>query len=222
MQSLGAFFRYGARRVLRNALIVAVLPVAVWAGDPARVIALGDSLTAGYGLPEADGLVPQLNRWLADHGAAAVVVNAGVSGDTTAGGWARLDWALGEGGDALIVALGGNDILRGLPPEEARANLDAILAEAGRRGLPVLLAGHQAPGNFGPDWQAGYDAIWPDLATAHHAVLVPDLLAPIRATPLAERGALMQDDGIHPSAAGVAKVVAALGPKVLELMGKVQ
>lgn len=222
MPSMGAFFRYGAQRAIRNALIVAALPVAVWAGEVPQVIALGDSLTAGYGLPEADGLVAQLNRWLADHGASAVVINAGVSGDTTAGGRARLDWALGAGGDALIVALGGNDLLRGLPPEAARANLDAILTEADRRGLPVLLAGHQAPGNFGPDWQAGYDAIWPDLAAAHHAVLVPDLLAPIRAADPLTRAGLMQDDGIHPSAAGVAKVVEALGPKVLDLVERLE
>lgn len=194
-----------------------MLPLAAFAAEP-RVIALGDSLTAGYGLPAEDGLVAQLTRWLAAHGAAVAVVNAGVSGDTTAGGRARLDWALAEGGDALIVALGGNDMLRGLPPEEARANLDAILSEAGRRGLPVLLAGHSAPANFGPDWQAGYDAIWPDLAAAHGAVLLPDLLAPIRAA--ADRGPLMQADGLHPSAEGVALVVEALGPKVLELLDK--
>ncbi len=192
------------------------------AGDPPRVVALGDSLTAGYGLPEADGLVPQLTRWLADHGHQAIVVNAGVSGDTTAGGLARLDWALGEGGDALIVALGGNDLLRGLPPEEARANLAAILTQAQERGLPVLLAGHSAPSNFGPDWQAGYDAIWPDLAAAHGAVLLPDLLAPIRAADPATRAGLMQEDGIHPSAAGVALVVDALGPKVVELLENVK
>lgn len=195
-------------------------------GDPAQVVALGDSLTAGYGLPEDQGLTVQLGRWLDDHGSPARIINAGLSGDTTGGARARLAWALDDpaldgGADALIVALGGNDMLRGLPPEEARANLDAILSEADARGLPVLLAGHQAPGNFGAAWQAGYRALYPDLAEAHGAILLPDLLAPIRALPDAERGAAMQGDGLHPSASGVALVVGALGPAVQELLERV-
>ncbi|MFB2531351.1 arylesterase [Paracoccus sp. p3-h83] len=220
--SFTRFFRYGAARAIRNALMVAFLPLAAMAGDQTRIIALGDSLTAGYGLPPEDGLVAQLNRWLDDQGVAATVINAGVSGDTTAGGLARLDWALGEGGDAMIVALGGNDMLRGLPVAESRANLDRIMTEAKARGLPVLLAGHQAPANYGPDWQADFTAIWPELAAAHGAILVPDMLAAIRAADPASQGALMQDDGIHPSAEGVALIVQALGPKVVDLVGRVQ
>lgn len=187
---------------------------------PLQLVALGDSLTQGYGLPPEDGLVPQLQAWLAAAGADVVVQNAGVSGDTTAGGLSRLDWSLANGADALMVALGGNDLLRGLPPSQSRANLDAILSEAGKRGLPVLLVGLPAPSNYGPDFKAEFDAIFPDLATAHGTLLLPNLLAPIMALPLQTRAdrALMQGDGIHPSAAGVTLVIAELGPKVLELL----
>lgn len=190
--------------------------------EPLELVALGDSLTQGYGLPADQGLVPQLQAWLAARGADVRVVNAGVSGDTTAGGLSRLDWSLGPQTDALLVALGGNDLLRGLPPEESRANLDAILTRARARGLPVLLAGLPAPGNYGPDYKAAFDAIWPDLAQKHGAVLVPNLLAPIMETPpeLRAKTDLMQDDNIHPAPAGVALVVEALGPKVLDLIAQ--
>jgi len=187
------------------------------------LLALGDSLTQGYGLAPEDGLVPQLQAWLTAQGAEVTVINAGVSGDTTAGGRARLDWSLTPEVDAVMIALGGNDLLRGLPPAEARANLEAMLVTVQARGLPVLLAGLPAPGNYGPAYQAEFDAIWPDLAAQYDAVLVPNLLAPIAELPLEDRiGAnLMQDDNIHPAPAGVALVVAALGPKVLELLAKV-
>lgn len=190
--------------------------------EPLELVALGDSLTQGYGLPTDQGLVPQLQAWLAAQGADVRVVNAGVSGDTTAGGLSRLDWSLGPQTDALMVALGGNDLLRGLPPEEARANLDAILTRARARGLPVLLVGLPAPGNYGPDYKADFDAIWPELAQKHGAVLVPNLLAPIMETPpeLRAKTDLMQDDNIHPAPAGVALLVEALGPKVLDLIAQ--
>lgn len=186
------------------------------------MVALGDSLTQGYGLPPEEGFVPQLQGWLRDHGADAVVLNAGVSGDTTAGGLARADWALVPQTDALIVELGGNDLLRGLSPAEARANLDAILAKAAARRIPVLLAGMRAPGNYGPDYKAAFNAIYPDLAQQHDALLVPDFLGPLRAaldagTP---QDQLLQADGLHPTAHGVALVVDGLGPQVLELLKK--
>lgn len=187
-----------------------------------RLLALGDSLTAGYGLAPEEGLVPQLARWLAEQGHPAEVVNAGVSGDTTAGGRARLDWSLEPGIDAVIVELGANDILRGLPPAEARANLDAILAEVSGRGLPALIVGVPVPGNYGPEYQRDFASIWADLAAKYDAVLLPDLLAPITEMPLEERAKhdLMQGDNLHPAPEGVALVVAALGPKVLELLAK--
>ena len=189
-----------------------------------HLLAVGDSLTQGYGLPPEEGLVPQLNRWLENRGAKVEVINAGVSGDTTTGGRARLAWSLTPEVDAVMIALGGNDMLRGQPPAQARENLEAMLAEVTARGLPVALVGLRAPGNYGAAYQAEFDAIWPALGAQFGAVVLPDLLAPIAAKTPEERAAegLMQADGIHPSAAGVALVVEALGPKVEEVLAQVQ
>ena len=186
------------------------------------VAALGDSLTQGYGLPPEDGLVPRLEAWLQDQGAEVTVLNAGVSGDTTAGGLARADWTLTDDVDALIVALGGNDVLRGLAPDEARANLDGILERAGAKGVPVLLVGITVPGNYGPDYKATFEAIYPDLAELHGTLLHPDLVGPITAMPdRAEAMAtFVQPDGVHPNAAGVDLIVEALGPKVMTLIDR--
>ncbi len=183
------------------------------------VAALGDSLTQGYGLPPEQGFVPQLQHWLEANGVEATVLNAGVSGDTTAGGLARLDWTLTPEVDALIVNLGGNDMLRGIDPAVSRANLEAILAGAEARGLPVLLISLAAPGNYGADYKAAFDAIFPELAAKHGALLAPNYFAPLvdSATRRLDP-ALMQDDGIHPSAAGVARTVEALGPLVRDLV----
>jgi acyl-CoA thioesterase-1 len=208
---------------LRNLAAVTILLATPAFAASLQLVALGDSLTAGYGLPPQEGLVPQLQAWLAAAGADVVVLNAGVSGDTTAGGLARLDWSLAGGADALMVALGGNDLLRGLPPAQSRANLDAILTDAGKRGLPVLLVGLPAPSNYGPEFKTEFDAIFPDLAAAYGTVMLPNLLAPIMDLPLQTRSAraLMQADGLHPSAEGVKLVIAELGPKVLELLARV-
>lgn len=185
-------------------------------------MALGDSLTAGYGLPQDDGFVPQLQAWLDARGADAVVLNAGVSGDTTAGGASRLGWALSDDADALIVNLGGNDMLRGIDPAEARGNLDQILSQAKAKGLPVLLVGLRAPGNYGTDYKVAFDAIFPDLAAQYEAVFFLNYFIPLidQNTALLDP-ALMQLDGIHPNKRGVAVAVAALGPKVLELIARV-
>ena len=157
--------------------------------------------------------MPQLQAWLEANGAPDVeMVNAGVSGDTTAGGLARLDWSLAEGADALIVALGGNDLLRGIDPEASRANLDAILTEADSRGLPVLLSGMRAPLNYGPDWKQAFDAMYPDLAETHGALHDPFFLEGV-----SEDRTLWQADGLHPNAQGVARIVERIGPLVLQL-----
>lgn len=192
--------------------------------ETVTVVALGDSLTQGFGLPQEDGFVPQLERWLVARGNDVRVENHGVSGDTTAGGLARIGWALSDQADALIVALGGNDLLRGLPPETSRANLDGILSEAEARGLPVLLIGLEAPGNYGPDYKAAFDAMYPELAAQYGAQHVQSFLAPLeraaeqdRAAALAE---FMQPDGIHPNADGVAAIVEALGPEVEALVAR--
>ena len=191
--------------------------------DPVRIVALGDSLTAGDGLPDGQGFVPQLQAWLEAEGVDAEIVNAGVSGDTTAGGLARLGWALDGDVDGMIVALGGNDLLRGVPPSSSRANLDGILSEvAGTRGLPVLLVGLEAPGNYGADFKRDFDAMYPDLAKEHGTLLETSFLAPLTATVDVgtARARYMQGDGIHPNREGVAVIVEALGPRVEELVAQ--
>ncbi len=189
------------------------------------IAALGDSLTQGYGLPEAEGFVPQLQNWLTAAGADVRLINAGVSGDTTAGGLARVDWTLTPEVEGMIVALGGNDLLRGLDPDQARGNLDGILTAADARRIPVLLIGAPAPGNFGSDYKARFDAIYPELAEQHDALLMPDFFAGIRqgATniDLADLRAYFQPDGIHPNAEGVKMIVSQIGPDVLKLIDRI-
>jgi acyl-CoA thioesterase-1 len=218
---------YGARRAIRNAAVaVLALSSSVFA-EPVTIVALGDSLTAGYGLADQnDGLVPQLEAWLKAKGADVVVQNAGVSGDTTAGGLSRVGWALGPDADAMIVTLGGNDLLRGLDPASSKASLDGILKEAQTRGLPVLLVAMKAPGNFGPEYKADFDGMYADLATQYDALLVDDFFTGLRAAGAdpsdpASLAAYMQPDGIHPNPEGVKLIVEGLGPKVLELLARV-
>lgn len=207
------------------ALALVPLPAQALAQDTLRLAALGDSLTQGYGLPADQGLVPQLQDWLRAAGHDVIVITAGVSGDTTAGGLSRLDWTLADDPDAMIVALGGNDLLRGIDPAASRANLDAILARLASEGVPAMLAGLPAPGNFGPDFQRDFAAMFPDLAQKHGAALYPDLLAPITQRYAAGESYadLMQDDGLHPNAEGVRAIVEVLGSAVdawLDGMGR--
>ena len=171
--------RYGLRRAILNGAVAAGLLASPVIAEPVTIAALGDSLTQGFGLPPEDGLVPQLQRWLEANGAEVTLINAGVSGDTTAGGLARIDWTLTDEVDALIVALGGNDVLRGIAPEAVRANLDGILTKATARDLPVLLVGTEAPQNFGPDYKAAFDILFPDLAQTHGTLFHPNLLTPL-------------------------------------------
>jgi acyl-CoA thioesterase-1 len=188
------------------------------------IAALGDSLTAGYGLVQEDGFVPQLQDWLHARGHDVTVINAGVSGDTTAGGLARVDWTLTPDVDAMIVALGGNDLLRGLPPEASRANLDGILQAAQASGVAVLLVGLTAPGNYGPEWQAAFNAMYPELAAEYGALHAESFLGGLQAAVQDDPGALrrfMQADGIHPNADGVRVIVEDLGPRVEALIARV-
>jgi acyl-CoA thioesterase-1 len=222
---------YGAFRAACNvtfALIFSVVSMgqSVAGAEPVVVVALGDSLTAGYGLEPEQGLVPQLQGWLTAEGADVVVQNAGVSGDTTARGKARVDWALGPDADALMVTLGGNDMMRGLPVAEVRANLTAVLEAAKARGLPVLLVSMKAPPNFGAEYKTGFDAVYGELAAEYGALLMPDFFqgftdaGGVMSDPASYAG-WMQADGIHPNAEGVGLVVAALGPFVVELVERV-
>lgn len=201
---------------------VLVITIAPLQAETRSIVALGDSLTAGYGLPEADGLVPQLQAWLTAQGADVKLVNAGVSGDTTAGGLARLDWALAPDTAGLMVLLGGNDMLRGIDPANTRANLDGILKAAKARGIPVLLISLRAPGNYGDTFKTAFDAIYPDLAREYGAVLADNYFIPLidQQKKLLDP-TLMQEDGIHPNRAGVAKIIPVLGPKLLELIARI-
>jgi acyl-CoA thioesterase-1 len=203
--------------VVLVALLCGLLVAAAAAADtPVRIVAIGDSLTAGYGLRQGDGLVPQLQRWLEQSGAPPVeIVDMGVSGDTTAGGRARLGWALADGADAVILELGANDMLRGVDPARSRANLDAMLAELTERDLPVLLIGMRSTENFGPDYKTAFDAIYPELAARYGALLYPFFFEG-----LVGKKDMFQQDGLHPTAAGVALVVDRLGPATLELIGR--
>lgn len=190
--------------------------------EPVTIAALGDSLTHGFGLPQEQGFVPQMEAWLRERGHDVVMINAGVSGDTTAGGLSRVAWTLTDEVDAMIVALGGNDLLRGIDPAASRANLAGILEAARDKGVVVLIAGLEAPGNFGPDYKAAFDAIYPDLAKEFEALYAESFLAGMLAA--RDDGAttadLMQGDGIHPNAEGVRLNVAALGPLVEELIAE--
>lgn len=212
---------------MRNAAIaVLALSTSVFA-EPVTIVALGDSLTAGYGLSDqTQGFVPVLEGWLKAKGYDVAVQNAGVSGDTTAGGLARVGWALGPDADALIVTLGGNDLLRGLDPAGSRANLDGILKEAAARKLPVLLVSMKAPGNFGPEYKAAFDGMYGDLAVQYGTLLADDFFAGLRAAGAdpadpASLAAFMQADGLHPNPDGVKLIVEGLGPKVEELLATV-
>lgn len=178
-----------------------------------RILALGDSLTAGYGLAPADAFPAALQRALAAEGLWAVVANAGVSGDTSAGGRARLEWALADGTDVAIVELGANDALRGLDPAEMEANLDAILSALRERGVRVLLAGMKAPRNLGSVYARQFDAVFPRLAKRHGVALYPFFLEGVAGVP-----DLNLPDGIHPNRAGVEEIVRRLLPLVRELV----
>ena len=212
---------YGAVARLRNFVLAAALGV-VAAGQAAAevtILAFGDSLTQGYGLPEDQGFVPQLQRWLdANGGGDVTLINGGVSGDTTAGGLSRIAWSLDESVDGVIVALGGNDVLRGLQPSDIRANLDGILTEIDRRGLPAILAGLPAPSNYGKEYQTAFKAIFPELAEKHGAIYYKSFLGGLGdGRNMIQVMRLFQADGLHPNAEGVSAIVEHIGPVVLQL-----
>lgn len=189
------------------------------AADPARpvrIVAFGDSLTAGFGLTSADAFPVRLEIALKRRGHAVEVLNAGVSGDTTAGGMARVDWAVPDGTDAVILELGANDALQGRDPAQTRANLDAIVGRLTVEGVEVLIAGMQAPRNLGEPFAAKFDPIFPDLAAKHRTLLYPFFLDGV-----ALDLTLNQGDGIHPNAKGVAIIVERIVPVVEQLIARV-
>jgi acyl-CoA thioesterase-1 len=180
---------------------------------PVKIVALGDSLTAGLGLRAQDAFPPKLQAALKAKGMDATVVNAGVSGDTASGGLDRLDWSVPEDTDAAIVELGANDALRGLDPALTKKALDAILDKLAARHIPVLLAGMKAPRNLGSDYTGKFDAIFPALAANHPVVFYPFFLEGVAGDPH-----LNQGDGMHPTAAGVDVIVKSILPQVEELI----
>ena len=185
-----------------------------------RVLALGDSLTQGYGVPPGMDFPTVLERALKAKGVNATIINAGVSGDTSAGGLARLDWSLGDAKtqpDAAIVELGANDGLRGLAPGEMEKNLDAILAKLKARNIPVLLAGMKGPRNFGSAYTAEYDAVFPRLAKKYDVLFYPFFLEGV-----ALERALVQPDGLHPNPKGVDAIVSRITPLAMELVHQAQ
>jgi acyl-CoA thioesterase-1 len=186
------------------------------AGTPITIVALGDSLTAGYGLPDKDGFVSQLQAALTANGLAATVQNAGVSGDTASDGLARLDWSVPQGTDAVIVELGANDMLRGIKPEVTRAALDAILSRLTGRHIVVLLCGMRAAPNLGADYGQAFERIYPELAAKYGVLLYPFFLDGVAADL-----SMTQHDGLHPNATGVGVIVQRILPKVKELIGRV-
>lgn len=176
---------------------------------PIKLVALGDSLTAGYGLPAAAAFPVRLQKALQDKGIAVEIGNAGVSGDTTSGGLARLDWSVPPDTEGVILELGANDALRGIDPKVARASLDEILKRLKARNIPVLICGMYAPPNYGADYAAQFNAIYPELAKSYGALLYPFFLEGV-----ATVAKLNQPDGLHPTAEGVDQVVTNILPTV--------
>lgn len=212
---------YGVLRYISKSAVVIFLLICqpVFAERP-TVLALGDSLTQGYGLAHDDGFVPQLMQWLADNDTPALIIKAGVSGDTTAGGLARVEWSLTEDIDAMIVALGSNDMLRGIAPEDSYSNIESILKIGRQRGLRLMIIGVRAPGNFGPTYKTNFNAIFPKLAKTYDAEYVEhffeSLIDPTEPNqPLLQ---YFQNDRMHPNKQGVSKVVQTIGPVVQKLI----
>jgi len=223
----GASHRYSAfaavlkHWILAGSLILALIsslpgPAAAAEARAAafRLLVLGDSLTAGYGLAAEEAFPVQLQAALKNGGVDVLVINAGVSGDTTAGGLSRIDWALADKPTHVIVELGANDALRGVDPKTTRRNLDAIIAKLQSAGVKTMLAGMYAPPNWGRDYEAEFRSIYPDLARQYRIGLYPFFLDGVAARPT-----LNQADGIHPNKKGVAEIVGRMLPSVRRLLG---
>jgi acyl-CoA thioesterase-1 len=211
-------------QMARHGWVAALLAgTLVWGGPvraadaPVHIVALGDSLTAGYGLPASAAFPVRLQKALADRGLAVEISNAGVSGDTTADGLDRLDWSVPEGTQAVILELGANDMLRGLDPQMVRKTLEDILQRLQARHIDVLLCGMLAAPNLGPEYADAFDRIYPQLAARDHLLLYPFFLAGV----LDERR-LTQPDGLHPTAAGVDAIVAGILPQAEALVARVR
>lgn len=196
-------------------LLLLVQPQPASADAAIRLVGLGDSLMAGYGLDGADGFPARLQAALEERGHAVEIIDAGVSGDTTSGGLARLDWSIPEDVDGVILELGANDALRGLPPETTRENLRSMIERLQARDIPVLLAGMLAPPNMGADYEARFNAIYPELAEEYGLVLYPFFLDGVTGDT-----AMLLPDGMHPNAQGIEKMVENILPYAEEFLSR--
>ena len=203
-------------RVLLVAITVLLTGIPAGAAE-LSILAFGDSLTAGYGLPPGEGFPEKLEQALKKSGHDVRVMNAGVSGDTSTAGLERLDWVLTSEIDGAIVELGANDALRGIDPERTRSALSEIITKLRSRNIPVLLAGMRAPRNLGPDYVERFDALYPELARRPGVIYYPFFLEGVAANP-----GLNQPDGMHPNAEGVETIVQRILPKVEELIASAQ
>lgn len=221
VSATGLRIRRFAATVIGGAIFMLILlPSRTHAGDTARtitIVAFGDSLTAGYLLKPSDAFPVQLEAALRAKGHNVNVVNAGVSGDTTAAGLERLQWTLETGGDAVIVELGANDALRGTDPKDTRENLDKIISKIKAKGADVLLTGIPAPANWGDAYKASFDRIFPDLSEKYAIPLYPFFLAGVKAGPKH-----VLPDGLHPTALGVAEIVKGILPEAEALVARVK
>ena len=199
--------------ITRILVLAVLLAPATAAAEAIRIVGFGDSLMAGYQLAPGEGFPEQLEAALRRNGHDVEVANAGVSGDTTSGGLARLDWSVPDGTDLVILELGANDMLRGVDPAVPRKNLDAMIARLKERGIAVLLAGMVAAPNLGREYGAAFDAIYPDLARKHGLRLYPFFLEGV-----ATDASLLLADGIHPNASGVVRMVGGILPTVEEML----
>lgn len=208
-------YKAAAAGLLALLLALNLAPATKAADKPLVIMALGDSLTAGYGLPQDQSFPAQLEAALKARGHDVRVVNAGVSGDTALAGLQRLDWAVPDDADAVIVELGANDALQGLPPDRTKATLAKIIERLQAKDLPVLLAGMEAPRNLGEEYVAAFGAMYSDLAAQYDVILYPFFLEGA-----ALNNGFMLNDGLHPNGKGVAAIVESIMPKVEELLAQ--
>ena len=200
-------------RLVASLFLAASLLSASASAEPYRIVGFGDSLMAGYGLDAGQSFPEKLEKALRDRGHDVVIVNAGVSGDTTSGGLARLDWSIPDGTQLVILELGANDMLRGVAPALTRKNLDAMISRLRDRKIDVLLAGMLAAPNLGPEYQSAFDTIFPALAAEYGVPLYPFFLDGVAGQPQ-----FLLDDGMHPNAAGVDRMVARAVPAIEKLL----
>lgn len=200
-------------RLVAGLFLAGLLLSSPAAAEPYKIVGFGDSLMAGYGLDTGQSFPEKLEKALRDRGHDVVIVNAGVSGDTTSGGLARLDWSIPDGTQLVILELGANDMLRGVQPGLTRKNLEAMISRLRERGIDVLLAGMLAAPNLGPEYQSDFDAIYPQLAAEYGVQLYPFFLDGVAGQPQ-----YLLDDGMHPNAAGVDRMVAGALPTIEKLL----